>query len=179
MSLTRKRPRDLIKLLSASAKEAFKNNHQVIQSNDVQKLLNAYSQERLQDLINEFKSELPNIEDLLYAMRATRKERLAKAGNVFSKQELLQKLTSIMQHKNFLFAKSKSATSQELAEFLYRIEFLTVRKQIGPEIERQYYSQNKRLMGSEDFGFKWEVHPAYRWALQPDSQDDIFAVLDL
>ena len=179
MSLTRKRPRDLIKLLSAAAKEAFQNNHEKIQSNDVQKILNRYSQERLQDLINEFKSELPAIEDLLYAMRATKRERRDKAGNVFSKQELLQKLSGIMQQKNFLFANSKRATPQDLAEFLYRIEFLTARIETAQGIEKQYYSQIKKLIGVEDFGFKWEVHPAYRWALQPDSQDDIFKVLDI
>ena len=25
-----------------------------------------------------------------------------------------------------------------------------------------------------DFGYDWEVHPAFRWALQPDNLDDIF-----
>jgi hypothetical protein len=30
-----------------------------------------------------------------------------------------------------------------------------------------------------DFGFDWEIHPAYRWALQPTSFADIFQVTDL
>ena len=84
-----------------------------------------------------------------------------------------------MQQKSFAFKKSGPATAQDLAQFLYRIEFLGARMETEEEIERRYYSQDKKLMGIEDFDFKWEIHPAYRWALQPYSQDEIFKNLDL
>jgi hypothetical protein len=28
-----------------------------------------------------------------------------------------------------------------------------------------------------DFGYDWEIHPAFRWALQPESIEDIFEQL--
>jgi hypothetical protein len=179
MSLTRKRPRDLIKLMSAAGKEAYRNGHQKIHSKDLSDILNNYSQERLQDLINEFKSELPQIERLLYAMKTTKQERRNKVGNVYSKGELIQKLKNIIQQNTFAFATRQAGTPQNLAEFLYRIEFVTARKETEIGIERMYYGDNKRLMGLEDFGFKWEIHPAYRWALQPDNQIDIFKQLEI
>jgi len=30
-----------------------------------------------------------------------------------------------------------------------------------------------------NFGYDWKVHPAFRWALQPDNIEDIFAKLQL
>jgi len=45
-------------------------------------------------------------------------------------------------------------------------------------IQRKYFEENRYLSGSfVDFGYEWEVHPAFRWALQPDSIDDIFRSL--
>jgi len=30
-----------------------------------------------------------------------------------------------------------------------------------------------------DFGFSWEIHPAYRWALQPETVQSAFEQIDL
>jgi hypothetical protein len=68
-----------------------------------------------------------------------------------------------------------------LAQFLYKINFLTARKDLQTgEIVRMYFEQN-RYLSSElvDFGFDWEVHPAYRWALQPQDIRAIFYSLAL
>jgi hypothetical protein len=71
MSLTRARPRDLIKLFQLSAKNAFSDKVEIISTTHLERALEPYSQERLQDIINEFKSELPGIEKLLLEMRPT------------------------------------------------------------------------------------------------------------
>jgi hypothetical protein len=42
-------------------------------------------------------------------------------------------------------------------------------------IERKYFEESRYLSSKfVDFGFDWEVHPAYRWALQPDNLSDVF-----
>lgn len=48
------------------------------------------------------------------------------------------------------------------------------------EIVRKYFEENRYLSSTfADFGFDWEIHPAYGWALQPDNIDDIYASLKL
>ena len=182
LSLTRKRPRDLIKLLSSAAKEAYKNNRNRIVTSDLRDTFNNYSQERMQDLINEFKSELPKIERLILGMRPTKREKTALDAFLYDKGSLIAKIKEIMEHNHFYFANKSPVTPQALAEFLYRIDFITARKDSDTDstkIARVYYSQNKNLMGQEDFGYKWEIHPAYRWALRPSAEHKIFENIDL
>jgi hypothetical protein len=41
-------------------------------------------------------------------------------------------------------------------------------------IERKYFDRSRFLASDfADFGFDWEIHPAYRWALQPQSIQDV------
>lgn len=47
-------------------------------------------------------------------------------------------------------------------------------------IGEKVFEENRYLSSSfVDFGYDWEVHPAFRWALQPESIDDIFNKLRL
>ena len=79
------------------------------------------------------------------------------------------KITNITQSGPFFFANGDKASIKELASFLYKINFLTARKDLPDRIERKYFEENNFLMTSvSDFGYSWEVHPAYRWALQPE-----------
>ncbi|HML74219.1 MAG TPA: hypothetical protein PKB02_06955, partial [Anaerohalosphaeraceae bacterium] len=66
-------------------------------------------------------------------------------------------------------------------QFLYKINFLTARKvQDDNNINRFYFEENRYLASDFcDFGYDWEVHPAYRWALQPDDIRNIYRELDL
>jgi hypothetical protein len=42
-------------------------------------------------------------------------------------------------------------------------------------IDRKYFEENRYLSSTfVDFGYNWEVHPAFRWALQPDDIMTIF-----
>src|SRR5579885_169421 len=71
MSLIRRRPRDLVKLCTMAAKQAYVNNEDQLNTQHFTEIFDQYSQERLQDTINEFRSELPGIEKLLLNMRPT------------------------------------------------------------------------------------------------------------
>lgn len=177
LSLTRARPRDLIKLFHLSAKRANGEGSTIITSMQLESIFETYSQERLQDIINEFKSELPAIDRLLLSMRPTRKERRTSESYLFTTATLSSKLSNIIQQNTFRFTNGRDVTPRSLIQFLYKIDFITARKELQDgTIDRKYFDEG-RFLASEfnDFGYNWEVHPAYRWALQPQ---DVQSLLD-
>lgn len=178
LSLTRKRPRDLVKLLSGAAREAHKNGREVITTMDLRNTFEAYSGERLQDIINEFRSELPHIDRLLYGMRPTTKERKASDNYLYSNDQIVKKIRNIIGQNTFAFTSRRVVNHLRLAEFLYKIDFITARRNDGDFVIRRYFEQSRHLHNQfVDFGFQWEVHPAYRWALQTGETDRIFRQL--
>jgi len=179
MSLIRKRPRDIVKLATLAAQKAGAANRTKITTKDFEDSFTEYSQGRLQDTTNEFRSELPEIERLLLGMKPNKRERKTKQGYVYTTADLINKIKNIGQGVNFTFYGGKHASPKALAQFMYKINFLTARKEVGEgAITRRYFEEN-RYLASElaDFGFDWEVHPAYRWALQPDNISSIFGEL--
>lgn len=176
MSLIRRRPRDLIKLCTLAATNAYERNSERIETIDFQTIFESYSRGRIDDTIIEYKSELPNIEALLLNMKPSKAERTAKEGYVYRKDKLLEKVNNIKQNHRFTFSNGREATSLELAAFLYKINFITGRKETPKGIQRVYFDEVRYLAASiADFGFDWEIHPAYRWALQPM---DIYKILE-
>lgn len=181
MSLIRKRPRDLVKLCTLAAKNAYKRKSNTIQTIDFQSIFEDYSQGRVQDTINEYRSELPDIERLIMGMKPSKKGKDAASGYTYSTDTLIKKISNICEQGDFKFKDKQIRTAKELANFLYKINFLTARKELpSGEIIRKYFEENRYLSGKfADFGFEWEVHPAYRWALQPENINDIFNDLQL
>lgn len=181
MSLTRKRPRDLVKLCTLAAQQAYNCKSSIIRTTHLQAVFEEYSQGRIQDTINEYKSELPNIEKLIFGMKPNRKQKVASDGYIYNSSELQTKINSIMQNASFRFANGINPNAKELAQFLYKINFLTARKvNENDQIIRKYFEENRYLSSTFiDFGYDWEVHPAFRWALQPDDIQDIFSKLSL
>lgn len=182
MSLIRKRPRDLVKLCTLAAQQARLDNSGIIKTQHLQNIFEEYSQGRVQDTINEYKSELPNIENLIWGMKPSKKEKHASDSYIYTTQQLKQKISNIKEHNRFYFAKGGEASAQDLAQFLYKINFITARKESsdGDWIQRKYFEENRYLSSSfVDFGYDWEIHPAFRWALQPDDINSIFLKLRL
>ena len=181
MSLIRKRPRDLVKLCTLAARNALNHNSNRIKTIHLKNIFEEYSQGRIQDTINEYRSELPEIERLIMGMRPSKFERKASLGYIYDTSELLKKLGNITEQGAFYFAGQRLATHKQLAQFLYKINFLTARKTRNDgKVIRKYFEENRYIYGEfVDFGFAWEVHPAYRWALQPSNIHSIFKELEL
>jgi len=178
MSLIRKRPRDLVKLCTLAARNARSLKADKIGTKSFESIFEEYSQGRLQDTINEYRSELPDIERLLFGMKPSKEERKTKLGYVYTTESLLKKIKNIQQSGIFKFANGKVADEKDIAAFMYKINFLTARKDQGEVIDRKYFEESRYLSHKfVDFGFDWEIHPAYRWALQPDNLSEIFTQL--
>jgi hypothetical protein len=178
MSLIRKRPRDLVKLCTLAARNARTTGNNLISTKNFNNIFEEYSQGRLQDTVNEYRSELPDIERLILNMKPSREEKKAKLGYVYTTESLLKKISNIQQSGAFKFHNGRVADHKDLAAFLYKINFITARKESGEFIERRYFEESRYLFHKfVDFGFDWEIHPAYRWALQPDNVQDIFNTL--
>ncbi|WP_283643362.1 P-loop ATPase, Sll1717 family [Marinovum algicola] len=182
LSLNRNRPRDLVKLLTAAAREAYRQGHAKILSADLESVFSDYSHGRITDLTLEFKSELPNIESLLYNMKPSGKAQAEKDKRwLYTNDELINKIRSIKQSHNFSFRNGRPATEKALAEFLYKIDFLIARDVDERGAVRWTHFDQNRMLQSQfvDFGYKWEVHPAYRWALQPKTVHTILESISI
>ena len=180
MSLIRKRPRDLVKLCTLAAHHAGNRKAERIDTDDFRAVFEEYSQGRIQDTINEYRSELPEIDRLLMNMKPSQKERTTREGYVYRTDGLIRKIATITEQGGFRFSNGKPADSKDLAAFLYKINFLTARKETAGAIVRRYFEENRYLSSQfVDFGFDWEIHPAYRWALQPSDIESIYRSLGL
>jgi|GEM_PF-273087 len=176
LSVIRKRPRDLVKLLTLAARNAENRNSSIITTEDLKAIFDEYSLDRIQDTINEYKSELPSIERLLFGMKPNRRTAKASDSFYYNTQGLLLKINQIRERGAFTFSNGRKADAKELAAFLYKINFLTATKlKEDGYIERKDFEENRYLAPKfEDFGYDWEVHMAFRWGLQPSYQEDIY-----
>jgi len=180
MSLIRRRPRDLVKLCTLAARQAFLDKSNLIGTKHFESIFSDYSLGRIQDAVNEYKTEMPEIQKLLFGMKPTKKEKTTKEGYVFRTDEILQKLTNLSSQNAFIFADGSKATPKDLLHFLYKINFLTARMELpNGTIDRKYFEENRYISGQfTDFGYAWEIHPAYRWALQPENIQDIISNIE-
>lgn len=180
LSLIRKRPRDLIKLCTLAARQASNNKHSKIMTQDLECIFPSYSNDRLTDTVNEYSSELPEIQALLLGMKPSRKEIQNGKPCLFTRVELLEKIKNILSNHRFTFKNNRIVDANSLAAFLYKINFITARKNVNNKIDRKYYDENQYIYNQfSDFGYDYEIHPAYRWALQPDSIEDLIKSIEL
>lgn len=177
LSLIRKRPRDMVKLCSLAARSAYRDKSTKIATRHWQSIFSEYSQGVIHDTIVEYKSELLDIERLVLGMKPWRKTKVTSDGYTYSTSELRSKINEIMARGVFRFSNGKFANANDLAHFLFKINFLTARKVLeGGVIQRKYFEENNYLISNfVDFGYDWEVHMAYRWALKPDTLEDILS----
>lgn len=180
LSLIRNRPRDLIKLCTMAAREAYSKKSTKIATSHIESILPNYSKSIIDDTIAEYKSELKDIERLLYGMKPNKKTKTYSESYVYTTPQLHTKLHNIISNGRFQFASENTAAdAQGLHEFLYKINFITAKKiRDDGFIDRKNYEQANHLAASfKNFGYDWEVHLAYRWAIQAQTLDEILSDL--
>ena len=179
LSVIRNRPRDMVKLCTAAAEQAGNSKAQKISTPHFDKVLTSYSLGRLEDTTAEYQGELPKIKDLLLGMAPEERKNVAQESYFYTTESLRKKIKQITLTNRFKFADGSTATEDELIAFMYKISFLTATSQSGDgKLVRQYFEVNQYLSASVDFGFNWEIHPAFRWGLQPRDLDSILSTIE-
>jgi len=163
-TLARHRPRWLVELWKVAASAAIKAKREIISFDDIQKELEAFGKRRIDDTVAEFRSQCPEIEELLVAF-VGQPER-------FTTDELIRAIQNrVLQsvHPRIVGLLGKPS-AKEAAHFLYQIGFLTARKDLGnEEYEHLSYADNPALLSARtnvDQGHSWEIHPVFRQALK-------------
>lgn len=188
-SLIRRKPRDMVKLCQSVADEAYTKKLDKINAICFLNILEVYSQERLKDLVNEYKNQLPQLEPLLIRMAPTKQEMMTKSTEryVYPTVDLHTKIKNILQNINikiYIAASEdlRNADFHQIAHFLYKIGFITGRKRNpSGKLSRVYYDESPYLLNSNtgDGGYSWEIHPAYRGALAKGINDNWENTLDV
>jgi hypothetical protein len=122
---------------------------------------------------------MPEIEKLLLNMKARRRERRTADSFLFSNDAISKKITEIMGRVSLRFTNNRPVTGKSIVQFLYKMDFITARKDVDGRIDRKFFDNN-RFLANEfvDFGYDWEIHPAYRWALNPQDIQHVIDTID-
>jgi hypothetical protein len=180
MSFARRRPRDLVVLLTVAGRHAADNKHEQILTEDLEASFAEFSQGRLTDVVNEFRTEVHGLRNLLLAMKPSKVERTTAQAYALATDEMVKRLTLALDHAPATFTNRDPMTPMALLAFLYRIDFLQARKMTSAGlVDRKYFDQNQLLTPDKiDLGYDWEIQLAFRWVLQPDEPGDIFRFVD-
>ena len=179
MSLVRGIPRDIVKLLNSAATKAYEAGRNSVEPQDICDILDEYSRLRLLDISREFISELPQVKNLLLNMGPTQAEKKKKKEKryLYSTAELKTKIDQAVEHVGSVHFSWSTVPAQfiDLAHFLYKIGFITARRDYSSKIDRTCYDVSPLLLTRQcvDKGYAWEIHPAYRAALYTYDPNDI------
>jgi hypothetical protein len=160
-TLTGHRPRWLVELCKEAGKAAASRGAKKINWDDIAGQLSTFGRKRIEDTVAEFRSQCPQIEDLLGAF--------SRQSDLYSTDELLRTIHNrIIQavHPTIVGIGGKT-TDLDIAHFLYQIGFLAGRRDYGEHqgYEHFMYRENPTLLRSKtnlDDGLRWEINPVYR-----------------
>lgn len=179
----------MVKLCQSVAEEAYQRKLDKIKDNCFFNVLDICFQERLKDLVNEYKNQLPQLQTLLVRMAPIKQEIQSKYSEryVYTTAELHSKIKNILQNLTIKIyepfsEKLKIADMHEIAHFLYKVGFITGRKRNpSGKLSRVYFDESPYLLNANvgDGGYAWEIHPAYRGALAKGINDSWESTLDV
>jgi hypothetical protein len=188
-SLIRRKPRDMVKLCHGVAEQAYLSKLNKINDQCFLEILENYSQERLKDLVNEYKNQVSLLRSLLIRMAPTKEEIRSKSSEryVYTTSQLHNKIKNILTNIPVKIYQPESEQMvsvdfHDVSHFLYKIGFITGRKRKpSGKLSRVYYDESPYLLLSNigDGGFAWEIHPAYRGALAKGINDSWELTLDV
>ena len=163
-TLSKHRPRWLVELCKVAAKVASDRGASVIEKKDVLSELEAFGKRRIEDTVAEFRSQCPEIGELLAAFNREREE--------YSTDELLDVIKrKILEHLNpSITGVIGQPRALDVAAFLFEIGFLFGRREFADGgYEHISFSERPTLLRARtavDDGVRWEVHPVFRQALE-------------
>jgi len=163
-TLGKHRPRWTVELAKTAGKSTEKTKHTKICKTDIVNVLDAFGKRRVEDTIAEFRSQCPEVGELISAF-AREKEDLTT-------DELISIINNkILNHlsPNISGCLGK-AGALDVAAFLFEIGFLYGRRDFADgSYEHVGFSDRPSLLKSRtdvDGGYRWEIHPVYRQALE-------------
>ncbi len=163
-TLTAHRPRWLIELCKEAGRAAQKRGAGKINFDDIKAELNVFGRKRIEDTEAEFKSQCPQIAELLGAF--------SRQPDIYSTDELLKTIHNrIIQAVNpTLIGNAGKASDLDVAHFLFQIGFLAGRRDYGENrgYDHVIYRDNPSLLRSRtniDDGLRWEINPVFREVL--------------
>lgn len=163
-TLARHRPRWLVELWKVSSRAAKKSNCEVINLTHINSELDSFGKRRIEDTVAEFKSQCPQVEELLVAFIGEPEwfstESLIETINRRILQKIQPKINGVI----------GAPSHWEVAHFLYQIGLLTARKELPTGgYDHISFAENPTLLSSRtniDQGHSWEIHPVFRQALK-------------
>ena len=163
-TLTAHRPRWLVELCKEAGKVAEKRSAKRINLDDIKAQLATFGRKRIEDTVAEFKSQCPQISELLGAF--------SRQFDMYSTDELLKTIHNrIIQAVNPVLAGQVGKSNDlDVAHFLFQIGFIAGRRDYGEHqgYDHVLYRENPSLLRSRtnlDDGLRWEINPIYREVL--------------
>lgn len=159
-TMTGHRPRWLVELCKEAGKEASKRNRQRINYDDIHLQFSSFGRKRIEDTVAEFKSQCPQIEELIGAF--------SRQKDLYATDDLLTTIHNrIIPAVNVsLIGVGGKASDVDVAHFLFQIGFIAGRRDYGnDEYDHVMYRDNPSLLKARtnlDDGLRWEINPVYR-----------------
>lgn len=154
----------MIELAKVAAACAVRNHHPRISRDDVFGELTAFGRRRIDDTVAEFRSQCPDLAELLQAFNREKEE--------LSTDELLRIIDNkVLTHLRPTIAGITGKVSNvQVAALLYEIGLIYGRRNLDDgSYEHVSFAENPVLLRSRtnlDAGMSWEIHPAFRQALE-------------
>lgn len=170
-TLTAHRPRWLVELCKEAGRTAGKRGAKKINIDDVKAQLDVFGRKRVEDTEAEFRSQCPQISELLGAF--------SRQLDIYSTDELLRTIHNrIIQAVNpTLVGHVGKASDLDVAHFLFQIGFIAGRRDYGENqgYDHVLYREQPGLLKSRtniDDGLRWEINPVFREVLNLRSISD-------
>lgn len=162
-TLSKHRPRWAVELARVAGQHAEGRNSSIIEFQDITSELAQFGRRRIEDTVAEFKSQCPEIDEVLAAFK--HQPDLYKTDELFTliDRRVLQatrpKIVGVL----------GDATAKDVAHFLFQIGFIYGRRDgANGEYRHVGFAEQPGLLKDRtnlDDGLAWEVHPVFREVL--------------
>ena len=165
-TLSKHRPRWMIKLAHHASSSAHSNQSQKISLSHIQNNMEGFGRSRISDTVAEFRPSCNQISDILNAFD--------RAPHIFNTNELLTYIKNrISNHISVTISGTIGpANNRDIARFLFEIGFIFGREDLPDQTYQHVSFSEEPYIFSRtalDKGLKWEIHPVYRQALRVNS----------